>query len=269
MCRIVAWVSDEPRALREIASHETVERFRHLSTVHNDGWGAAWRTEDGEIRAFRSDAPAHADPAFEDLVANTRSTAATMHLRLGTAGYGEGLRNVHPFEARGQYFVHNGAIRPKDRIDALMPADDDLPCTSETDSERYFRALQYATADHGGDVAAGMHDVVDLLVANELTATSLNSVLIDRDEIHVISCHYPDVPLGSTQLWPDDEIGREVIWPPYLPLSYVHKGGTHLVTSSGILVNEQAVELPNFVTWTAPASGGDPYVEQIAISVTL
>jgi hypothetical protein len=186
-----------------------------------------------------------------------------VHLRLGTPGYGDGLKNVHPFEAGEQFFVHNGAITPRKHIALLVPPDSG-PLTSDTDSERYFRVLQHAAAQHGGSIAAGMGEVLTTLASARLVATSLNAVLLDNAGLNVISCHDPAIPLGDTKVWPDDEAGRLVRWPAYLPLVHAQRGHTHLVTSSGVLVLDgDTCELPNHVVWTAPADGSAPFVEVI------
>ncbi len=269
MCRFATWAAPRPMTLADIVAEETIARISHLSTVHSHGWGAAWRAADGTLRSHRSILAAHEDPGFAAFTTRVAATLAVVHLRLGTPGYGGGLRNVHPFSHADDLFVHNGAITPKERIAELDPGAGE-PLTSDTDSERYFRGLQAAAARHDGDVAEGMADIRAVVARAELTATSLNAVLLRPDGMHVISCHDPSIPLGETRVWPDDELGRGVEWPPYLPLQHLRRDDVHVVTSSGMLALEAPVgELPNHVVWTAPSTGVAPSLRPIPLRATV
>jgi predicted glutamine amidotransferase len=231
MCRLVAWVSRTPRTLKELLGPDALARLQHLSTVHADGWGAAWHDEAGGHATRHSRTRAGADQSFTTFAEEVASTAALVHLRLGTPGFGVGMLSTHPFVEGDYAFAHNGAILPAASIDGLLEGSDRVP-RGPTDSERYFMALRDGMERHGGSVAAAVGDVVARIEAAGLRTSSLNAVLLGPDAVHVISQHDALWQAEDIPVWPEDEVASA---PAYFPLSWRTDESSVTVVSSGIV----------------------------------
>lgn len=237
MCRLVAWVSDTPRTLREVLGPVAVERLHHLSTVHADGWGAAWHDDDGTVVSQHSPTRAGADTAFHAFADGLASRACLVHLRLGTPGYGHGRTSTHPFAEDQWAFGHNGAILPSSTIDAILDEGSTRVPHGPTDSERYFLALRDAMDHHTDSVAAAVSDVVARIDSVGLEASSLNAVLLGTDAVHVISRHDPAWLATDIPVWPADLLSSA---PAYFPMSFRAEGHTVTAVSSGIVTPSDA-----------------------------
>ena len=154
MCRLIGWVAREPVTMRELLGDEAVARLLHLSTVHCHGWGVAWRTAD-RLLVRKSQSQASHDPGFLDVLDSLSTTAAVVHLRLGTPGFDRLLTDTHPFSDGEWALAHNGAVAPAERVDALLTGRSGTP-QGTTDSERWFLALrhEYARLDRTEPAAA-------------------------------------------------------------------------------------------------------------------
>jgi predicted glutamine amidotransferase len=238
MCRLVGWVSAEPTTLAAILGPEALDRLAHLSTVHCDGWGAAWHDDAGGLQVRRSLRPAHEDEAFRDLAENLRTRSAIVHLRLGTPGYGEGADNTHPFVAGPQAFAHNGAIGPRARIDRLLRDGDGSRVRGRTDSERYFLALREEMAD-GADLAEAVRRVLQRMEKSGLVGNSLNALLLDPQALHVIAEHDAHWEPSTIPVWPADDLASGLALPRYLTLSYRVRPDEVVAVSSGIVSETQ------------------------------
>jgi predicted glutamine amidotransferase len=250
MCRFIAWVTHEPATVEELFGIDAVTRLAHLSTVHADGWGLAYLDADGAMEVHRSAAAAHADPDFLELATNLRTSAGMIHLRFGTPGYGAGVENVHPFTADGWAFIHNGAIGPGAQMHALRSPGSARSARGATDSERLFLSL-LDEIDAGSGVDRAVDASVSRMRENGLSASCLNSVLMSREELHLISWHDPRATTGDVKVWPSDQRDSGVPWPPYLPLDVQSTPSRYLAASSGIIDDPQQrgwSVLPNYVT---------------------
>lgn len=248
MCRLVGWVSRTPMTLRDVLGEHALARFMHLSHVHADGWGAGWHDESGALCVTRSADPARTDPDFAELAAGLASTAAIVHLRLGTPGYGHGTRNSHPFTDGPWALAHNGAITPHDLIDRLLPPDATKP-SGDTDTERYFLALR-AHLDRTGSVPIALAAVEARIAEVGLYASSLNAMLLGPDGLHVISSHDPDWQATTTPVWPADELAAGTV-PPYFPMSYRESDDAVIAVSSGIVSEKDGwTVVPNHSVYT-------------------
>jgi predicted glutamine amidotransferase len=232
MCRLVAWVSQTPRTLHEVLGPVALERLRHLSTVHADGWGAAWHDDDGALVHQHSPTRAGADDAFSAFAEGLASRACLVHLRLGTPGYGHGRLSTHPFVEGDWAFGHNGAIMPPPAIDEILdPASRRTP-HGPTDSERYFVGLRDAMDQHDGSVTEAMGDLVARIDAAGLDASSLNALLLGPDAVHVISRHDPAWQVRDIPVWPAELAASA---PAYFPMSYRADTTSVTAVSSGIV----------------------------------
>jgi glutamine amidotransferase len=236
MCRLIGWYADHPVTAAEALGDDVLDRLMALATIHRDGWGAAWfGPEAAQVETRRSKSSAATDPDFEAFLHDVPLQCCLLHLRLASPGMGLGIEDNHPFVRGGFAFAHNGAIFPPSGIDALLYADSERP-RGTTDSERYFLSLLHdlPSDPSAGDIAGAAGRVVRRMVEHDLTALSLNSMLLSRDALHVISNHRPGVEPQGVTLWPESV----PVSPPYFALTYRRRDGVSLAVSSGLLPAE-------------------------------
>ncbi|MGH3499115.1 MAG: class II glutamine amidotransferase [Nocardioidaceae bacterium] len=232
MCRLVGWVSDRPRTLSDVLGPIAVERFAELSTVHANGWGAAWSPAPGaSVEIRRSMLEADTDPDFADFATTTAATSAVVHLRLATPGMGYTIEDNHPFRDGAWTMAHNGAILPAAATGGLMRADSTRTPRGGTDSERYFYALRDEMDRDGVNLPEAVGRVVARMAEAGLQALSLNAMLLEPGALHVVSCHDPDRQPVGVQVWPS----RDVSPPPYFDVWWTEKPGIVVAASSGIV----------------------------------
>jgi hypothetical protein len=256
---MAAWTTDRPTTPVAALGREVLDRIAHLSTVHADGWGAAWVDPAGAHHTHRSVLPAHTDPDFEALMTGTETRACFVHLRLGTPGYGTGISNVHPFVREGWAFAHNGAILPAERINGLLPPGSTRMPEGHTDSEIYFLALLEEMDQRAGDLVTAADTVIARTTDACLQASSLNAILLGPDTLAVISHHDPTAGTGHVRVWPDDERTTGVTWPPYHPMLYTRRSGFEAVVSSGLVPEPTATgwnSLANDMVWSVALETG-------------
>ena len=125
MCRLLGYATAGANlSLNDILGIPTVEEFRELSRIHNDGWGCASLydppetpgTMDGGApspetgtKLYKSTVAAKHDPLFHELV-REGARGALYHLRLASSGIPLILENQQPFFSNGLSFIHNGDI---------------------------------------------------------------------------------------------------------------------------------------------------------------
>lgn len=267
MCRLLGWSSDHPVTVAEVLGAPALERLRELAAVHAHGCGMAWYAEgDDRLQAHRSTLAAGDDGDFGRFVHETPTRRGLLHLRLATPGLGLELTDTHPFVADGLAFAHNGAIFPQDRVDLLLPTGADTPAGT-TDSERYFARLRHNIGHKqgGAAVAHAAGRVLSRMRWHGMSASSLNALLLTREQLHLISLHDPQAEPTEVRVWPADYTTH----PPYLDLSLLQRDGLSVVASSGILREETGV------TRIDPASvvslderGGVARVSQISERIT-
>lgn len=242
MCRLVAWVSRTPRTLSQVLGETALSRLQHLSTVHADGWGAAWHDADGTLVTQHSPTSAGTDASFHAFAVGLATTAALVHLRLGTPGYGLGRQSTHPFVDGPYAFGHNGAILPRASVDAILGASQRRP-QGPTDSERYFLAVRDGMEHHDGSVTAAVQDVASRIQTAGLDASSLNALLLGPDAVHVISRHDASWQASHIAVWPADLLPSA---PAYFPMSWRADHSSVTAVSSGIVENaDEWLDLPN------------------------
>lgn len=185
MCRLVGWVSPTPVSLVEVLGAAGLEELTALSHQHEDGWGIAW-WDGEEQRSMRSHLPAHASDDYLAATREVRSDAALLHLRWATPGIAVTPENTHPFLIRDWAFGHNGAVRPADGLLPLLTPEQVAGLRGSTDSERLLHVLLARIKAHGLDEGL-RRTVTD--VSAELTPSSLNALLLGRDELTAVCCH--------------------------------------------------------------------------------
>jgi predicted glutamine amidotransferase len=247
MCRLVGWVSSSAQSLADVLGADGLAELMALSRQHADGWGMAW-WEGAELRTVRSHLPAYSSLEFASLAHETRADAALVHLRWATPGLPVAPQNTHPFLAGEWAFGHNGAVRPADGLLALLPPSARAGLGGDTDSERLLHVLLERIG------AQGLEDGLRSTVADvcaELTPSSLNALLLGRDELTAVCCHGA-ASLGAAPVLdgpPEDQ-------PGYFDLRWRREGDTVVVVSqplgerpwvpldngTALVVRRQAVE---------------------------
>lgn len=205
MCRLVGWVARAPTTLAEVLGEAGLDELAALSRQHADGWGMAW-WEGDELRVHTSHLPAHSSPDYAAVVREVHTDAALLHLRWATPGIAVAAGNTHPFVVDDWAFGHNGAVRPAaDLLDLLSP-DEIAALRGDTDSERLLHVLLARVRSDGLDDGV-RRTVAD--VCRDLTPSSLNALLLGRDELTAICCHggpaQGDAPIAGAP--PEDQPG--------------------------------------------------------------
>ncbi len=224
MCRLLGWVSDQPRTLAELIRPEELAEFTELSRLHADGWGIAWYDSDGVLQTMRSEDAAFSSVAYAEAVAGIASTAAILHLRWATPGIPVQPTNTHPFVRDGWAFAHNGSIWPRDGLLDLLEEEPVLEGTS--DSELYLLALLQRVGALGFD--DGLRQTVVDITA-ELTPSSLNAMLLGNGALTAMSCNIGDA--GCPGVTGPETPAEEL--PGYYDLRYRVLDAATLVASSG------------------------------------
>jgi glutamine amidotransferase len=119
------------------------------------------------------------------------------HIRFATNG-ANALRNTHPFIMEGRLFAHNGVVHGLDELEARLRPEFRELIGGETDSERVFALVTQETADHGGDVTAGLVAATGWIAAN-LPLYALNVLLATPDELWAL--RFPET---HTLMWADE-----------------------------------------------------------------
>jgi predicted glutamine amidotransferase len=241
MCRMVGWVSDRPVSLREVLGEVGLKQLIDLSRYHGHGWGMAHRDpQTGVLGAVRSTKAAREDASFAT-AADIRSTAALVHLRWATPGFGLEITDFHPFLADDWAMVHNGAISPAGAVKGLMRPDSHRRPGGTTDSEHLFLAvldeldqMADATVSTTASIARAMEIVSDRGVDAGLSASSLNSLYLGPHGIYAVNwADVTKVPAYMAEAAKDDPSS-----PPYYDLLQRHddsQGGLDVIASSGFV----------------------------------
>jgi transglutaminase-like putative cysteine protease/predicted glutamine amidotransferase len=216
------------------------------SRLHADGWGMAW-WERGHLRSQTSQQPAHSSPEFAAAVRAVRADAVLLHLRWATPGITVGPANTHPFLADDRWaFGHNGAVRPADGLLPFLTNSQRSRLGGDTDSERLMHLLLNRVESDGVDEGL-RRTIAD--VAQDLTPSSLNSLLLGHDELIALCCHYLP-PAGETpppSALPEDQ-------PGYFDLCWSQLDDGVLVASEP-LGERQWEPIPNGTALVLPRTG--------------
>jgi predicted glutamine amidotransferase len=247
MCRLLGWVSDEPRTLTDLLPVNELAEFTELSLVHADGWGIAWYDGNRELQTLRSQGAAYEDDEYAEAVAAIATTGALLHLRWATPGLPVQPGNTHPFVHDGVAFAHNGSIWPRDGLLALL---DETPEPSgDTDSELYLLVMLQRVAKLGFD--EGLRATIADITA-ELTPSSLNAMLLADGALTALSCNIGDEGCPGTT-GPD---AKPENLPGYYDLRYRRLEGATLLASSGWADEASWERMDNGTAMVLPAGGG-------------
>ncbi|HUW77453.1 MAG TPA: class II glutamine amidotransferase [Candidatus Nanopelagicaceae bacterium] len=222
MCRLFAW-----SAATELTLDQAIGGDRHnlikLSELHRDGWGMAWRDDDGSVRLIRDELPAFESGAFRNSATAVSSASAIVHLRWATEAMQVCIPNTHPFLKEGPAgeiaFAHNGGIPRGPNLDALIDSDLLADLEGETDSERYFAALISQARKSDGDLVVAFANTVHALETFDYS--SINALALTSNHLYVLSQHRDDHRPKGTEA-------------NYYELKWASENGLTTAWSSGI-----------------------------------
>ena len=195
MCRLMGFVSRESLEFPTLIG-EHFSEFVALSNFHKDGWGIAINNAHRpQVLLVRAPEPAKVSAQFQEQVHQLHGDGGLLHLRWATSGLDSCDTNTHPF-VHGQYsFIHNGDIRPREKLDSLIRPELDQLRLGDTDSERYFYLLLTELEKDG--LIEGAQSAVRL-IKSECTYSSINAMLLTPEYFLVINEYNNDkIPAGQ------------------------------------------------------------------------
>jgi len=185
MCRLLGWVRDRETSVEEVLGLDGLAGFTSLTAGHADGWGMAWRGDDGEICTTTSPERADVDAAYDAHVRQPLGRAGLLHLRWATGGLPVAPRNTHPFFEGDHAFAHNGHVSPIADLEDLLTPECRERLVGDTDSERYFRFVLQCV-DETGDLEDGVRHALAVLV-ERFPSSSLNALMLTPT--HLVAIH--------------------------------------------------------------------------------
>lgn len=222
MCRFLAYLTRGRRATpAELLADGALREFVSLSQENKDGWGLAWHDDENALRVEKAPEPAQFSVEFDRLVRTLRTDSLIVHLRWATRGLGLDLADTHPFLRDGAAFAHNGAIKPVEKLEDLVPKSQRRSLEGTTDSERLFLATLDALGK--GDEEEALRRLLRE-VDERCAYTSLNSLLLTRERLYALCRYDPDHPDARYHL------GRN---PDYFRLWYKFDPDSFVVASTG------------------------------------
>lgn len=213
----MGYVSAAPTTLADLLGAEDLTGFTELSVEHFDGWGMAWASEDG-VSVAKAPDPARTSAAYARMAGEHLSEVGFVHLRQATPGLSVRPENTHPFTDGKVAFGHNGKVVPPASLDHLVPAPLLAAMAGDTDSERYYLAVQARLAELGP--AGALAAIVGQIIGAGHEYTSLNSMFLTPDALHAV-CQF-DPAAAEARGDPD-----------YFRLRYRVTGGAVVVASTG------------------------------------
>ena len=178
MCRLFAAISPMDRDYEEDLLY-----FRHLSSVHSDGWGLGWY-EGGKPAVRKSSVAALYDPKYLTAARTIKSDMIMAHLRKQTRGNVREV-NSHPFVFKNYMFAHNGTIS-KSLVRFIKT--DYRGMKGDTDSELLMRFLIQHIEEHKRPLYGmrrAFRTLRKLTESGELKASAVNFLFSDGEKLYV------------------------------------------------------------------------------------
>ncbi len=169
------WLVDAP---------DSVLRESHRNP---DGTGIGWFGADGVAHLDKQPRSAFSDAAFTAEAKSVAARTLITHIRAATAGH-DTLANTHPFEIDGLIVAHNGGFGDLPAVEAELGSYMSR-VHGQTDSERFAALIAKFTADHDGDVGAGVTAAATWL-AETVPMYSLNCLVATPGDLWAL--RYPD-----------------------------------------------------------------------------
>jgi predicted glutamine amidotransferase len=260
MCRLLAISSSRAITVSQALGNKATEEFSALSEFHNDGWGAAWVSEEQQLRKVTSTKQADTDPAFARYLSHHAAKQQLVHLRWASKGMPNTAYNTHPFVEEGFAFEHNGNIAPAEDLERLLQHQFLATLRGNTDSERYF-ALIRQCCSACGSIRQGVINAVEML-EEAYPHRSLNAFLMHGDCIYIINVHegasfsldgYPDreeapLPYQHTPEHYHDLMLQRTSQAVVVASSGIRSGAWEKIPEGSIVVIEQGQQVPTVTT---------------------
>ena len=268
MCRLLGAASPAPATMEAVLGTDQRQVFADMARLHRDGWGTAWRGDDGAIHRHVRETSGVEDLELERSLTAGPSTARLVHLRLATQGLACTRANTHPFLADGMAFAHNGSLEPAGPIERLIDGERFASLEGTTDSERYFAAVRTLVA-RGASVFEALVDTVATL-RTAYPDRSLNALLLTPSELFAVhASENVPIPHGAFAASgiPLERLPRHHIDAYYQMRTRRGEDGSILFASSGLDIvgwepvrseTVTRVDLRTLTTETAPLSAATP-----------
>jgi predicted glutamine amidotransferase len=210
MCRLLGVVAERPAPLSELLADE-LDPFVELACEHGDGWGISYLAADRVIVTVKE--------PVSPLAAGIVTSAAIVHLRMGSPGAAVSPANTHPFGDAGCAFAHNGQFIPPGALDGML-GERLAEAQGDTDSERYYLAVR-SRMDAGTGPAAAIAAAATDIRALATGWVSTNCLLLTPDALYAYADHSAD----------SEVIGRR--GPDFFDLRTLTEPGRLVVASTG------------------------------------
>jgi len=218
MCRLLGVVVEQPAPLAELLGDE-LEPFAELACEHGDGWGFSYVNSYGRIVTAKEPVSAVQSTTFRLLLQRVVTSAAILHLRLGSPGHKATMVNTHPFGDIHYGFAHNGQFTPASTLDGTL-GQSLAEAMGDTDSERYYLAIRRRISEGAAPAAAISAAAADIR-ALAARLESANCLFLTPRTLYA----YADHSAGS------DAIRRRGA--DFFDLRYMTEPGRAMVASSG------------------------------------
>jgi predicted glutamine amidotransferase len=189
MCRLLGVVAERPAPLSELLADE-LDPFIELACEHSDGWGISYLGPDRLIVTVKEPVSALKSTVLKPLTARIVTSAAIVHLRMGSPGSAVSPANTHPFGDASCAFAHNGQFTPPGALDPTL-GEDLAQAQGDTDSERYYLAVRRrmnAGTGPAAAIAAAATDIRTLATG----WVSTNCLLLTPDALYAHADHSLD-----------------------------------------------------------------------------
>ena len=237
MCRLLAFASTDDTTIQSLLTPDEFENYRQLSTLHSDGWGAAWWSPAAGLHQVNSVQRAVDDDEFLNVTGAEVLTAGIVHLRWATSGLPVCLENTHPFTSGRWSFAHNGAIAGPERLLAFLSPARRAALVGTTDSEIYFQLI-LEKAEECGDIVPGIQEAIRIIRAT-CGLGSLNCLLLS--EGRVLAVQAVDATLAPVTALAKSAGGIESLPEGhdenYYRLRFTLREGRVIVASTGVGVD--------------------------------
>ena len=187
MCRLLAVLAPKNITVHQALGDTELNEFTQLSAFHNDGWGGAWQTHDGNVHIIKSTQEAACDRQYTHFADDEASDSLLLHFRWASDNMANTSQNAHPFLYENTAMIHNGNIAPIGKLDRMLNAQMCRTLRGSTDSERFFAYIMQCI-HHDGDFEGGLVHAVEMM-RDRFPGRSLNSMLLHDGKIYVINVH--------------------------------------------------------------------------------
>ena len=187
MCRLFGINAGEKRVHVDYWLVDAPDSILVESHRNPDGTGVGWFADDDTPHVDKQPRSAFTDSAFTKEAKSVDARTLITHIRAATAGH-DALENTHPFVFDGRIMAHNGGFGDLPAVEAQI-GDYLGQVQGQTDSERYAALIAKKTAEHGGDVSAGIIAAAGWL-ADNVPMYSLNCLVAAPG--HLWALRYPD-----------------------------------------------------------------------------